>query len=93
VGDFVYLQHEMVDTLDTRAGARILRVKEVAPNGVLELEGSDARTVRVHMERCAPCYRVDIDDHVDPRVAVPPGGQLRLHAVLQSQRGGTHAAV
>jgi hypothetical protein len=72
VGDFVYLQREMVDTLDTRAGARIMRVKEVAPNGVLELEGSDARTVRVHMERCAPCHRVDIDDRVDPRVAVPP---------------------
>jgi hypothetical protein len=63
----------MVDTLDTRARARIVRVKEVAPNGVLELEGSDARTVRVHMERCASCHRVYIvDDHVDPRVAVPP---------------------
>jgi hypothetical protein len=71
--DFVYLpQHEMVDTLDTRSGARILRVKKVAPNRVLELEGSDARTIRVHMKRCAPCHRVDIDNRVDrdPRVAV-----------------------
>jgi hypothetical protein len=68
----VYLQREMVDTLDTRAGARILRVREVAPNGVLELEGLDARTIGVHMERCAPCHRSDIDVGVDPRVAVPP---------------------
>jgi hypothetical protein len=38
-------------------------VKEVAPNGVLELGGgSNARTVRVHMERCAPCHWADIDD-------------------------------
>jgi hypothetical protein len=42
VGEFVYLQREMVDTLDTGAGARFLRVKAVAPNKVLELEGSDA---------------------------------------------------
>jgi hypothetical protein len=72
VGDYVYLQREMLDTLDTRAGARILRVRSVADNGVLELEGADARTVRVHMERCAPCHRADIDGRVDPRAAVPP---------------------
>jgi hypothetical protein len=61
----------MLDTLDTRAGARILRVRGVAKNGVLELEGADGRTVRVHMERCAPCHRTDIDGRMDPRAAVP----------------------
>jgi hypothetical protein len=61
----------MLDTLDTRAGTRILRVWAVAPNGVLELEGSDGRTVRVHMERCAPCHRADVDGRIDPRTAVP----------------------
>ncbi|GAQ83296.1 hypothetical protein KFL_001420210 [Klebsormidium nitens] len=66
VGDYVYLQREMVDTLDTRAGARILRVRSVGGNGVLELEGADARTVRVHVERCAPCHRADVDGRVDP---------------------------
>jgi hypothetical protein len=71
VGDYVYLQREMLDTLDTRAGARILRVRAVAANGVLELEGSDGRTVRVHMERCAPCHRADVDGRMDPRTAVP----------------------
>jgi hypothetical protein len=71
VGDYVYHQREMLDTLDTRAGERTLRVRAVAENGVLELEGSDARTVRVHVERCAPCHRVDIDGRVDPRRAVP----------------------
>jgi hypothetical protein len=61
----------MLDILDTRAGARILRIWGVAENGVLELEGADRRTVRVHMERCAPCHRTDIDGRVDPRAAVP----------------------
>ncbi|GAQ92009.1 hypothetical protein KFL_009030040, partial [Klebsormidium nitens] len=32
-GDYVYLQREMLDTLDTRAGPHILRVREVAANG------------------------------------------------------------
>jgi hypothetical protein len=72
VGDYVYLRREMLDTLDTRAGASILRVRAGAENGVLELEGSDARTVRVHMERCAPCHRPDVDGRMDPRTAVPP---------------------
>jgi hypothetical protein len=71
VGDYVYLQREMLDTLDTRAGARILRVWAVAANGVLELEGSNRRTVRVHVERCAPCHRADVDGRVDPGTAVP----------------------
>jgi hypothetical protein len=71
VGDYVYLQREMLDTLDTRAGTRILRIRAVAEGGVLELEGSDGRTVRVHMERCAPCHRADVDGRVDPRKAVP----------------------
>jgi hypothetical protein len=72
VGDYVYLQREMLDTLDTRAGARILRVRLVTDSGVLELEGADVRTVRVHMERRAPCHRADIDRRVDLRAAVPP---------------------
>jgi hypothetical protein len=72
VGDFVYLQREMLDTLDMRAGASILRIRTVAENGVLELEGSDARTVRVHMEQCATCHRPNVDGRMDPRTAVPP---------------------
>ncbi|GAQ89224.1 hypothetical protein KFL_005000010, partial [Klebsormidium nitens] len=71
VGDYVYLQREMLDTLDIRAGERILRMRSVEANGVLELEGSDARTVRVHVERCAPCHRPDVDGRLDPRAAVP----------------------
>lgn len=72
VGDYVYLQRKMLDTLDTRAGSSVLRVRAVGENGVLELEGADARIVRVHVERCAPCHRPDIDGRMDPRAAVPP---------------------
>ena len=74
VGDYVYLQRETLNTLDSSAGPHILRVKGVRQTGVLELEGADARTVRVHMERCAPCHRVDIDPSQDPRLARPTVG-------------------
>jgi hypothetical protein len=60
VGDYVYLQREMLDTLKTKVGQRILRLRTVRPEGVLELEGADARTVRMLMERCAPCHRPDM---------------------------------
>ncbi|GAQ89929.1 hypothetical protein KFL_005780070 [Klebsormidium nitens] len=60
----------MLYTLDTRACVQVLSVREVAANGVLELEGADARTIRVHMERCAPCHWADIDGRMDPLAAV-----------------------
>jgi hypothetical protein len=67
VGDYLYLQREMLDTLDTQARTRILRVRAVAEGGVLELGGLDGRTVRVHMEWCAPCHRADVDLRVSTR--------------------------
>src|SRR5450759_3025193 len=40
IGDYVYLQRQTGDTLDTSAGRIILRVKEIRTSGVLVLEGS-----------------------------------------------------
>ncbi len=37
VGDFVYLQRQPNDTLDTSSGRTILRIKAIRPSGVLEL--------------------------------------------------------
>jgi hypothetical protein len=37
VGDFVYLQRQLNDTLDTSSGRTILRIKAIRPSGVLEL--------------------------------------------------------
>ena len=56
VGDYVYVSQRPVNTLDVRTTRTILRVRAVLPNGVLELEGSDGRTVKVRMELCAPCH-------------------------------------
>jgi len=38
VGDFVYLQRQPNDTLDTSSGHTILRIKVIRPLGVLELQ-------------------------------------------------------
>ena len=40
VGDFVYLQRQPNDTLDTSTSRTILRIKAIRPSGVLELQGS-----------------------------------------------------
>ncbi len=45
VGDFVYLQRQPNDTLDTSSDRTILRIKEIRPSGVLELQGADRRTI------------------------------------------------
>jgi len=37
VGDFVYLQRQPNDTLDTSSGRIILRIKAIGHSGVLEL--------------------------------------------------------
>ncbi len=37
VGDFVYLQRQPNDTLDTSSSCTILRIKAIRPSGVLEL--------------------------------------------------------
>ena len=55
VGEYVYVSQRPVNTLDVRTSRRILRVRSIRPQGVLELEGADGQTVRVRMELCAPC--------------------------------------
>jgi hypothetical protein len=42
VGDFVYLQWQPNDTLDTFSGRTFLRIK---PSSVLELQGANGRTI------------------------------------------------
>ncbi len=48
VGDFVYLQRQPNDTLDTSLGRTILRIKVIEPLGVLELQGANGRTIWDH---------------------------------------------
>jgi hypothetical protein len=45
VGDFVYLQRQPNDTLNTSSNHTILRIKAIKASGVLELQGADGRTI------------------------------------------------
>jgi hypothetical protein len=73
-GDFVYLQQTAPTTLDVTAGRTILRVREVLPSGVLMLEGRDGMVWKDHVHNCAPCHLPNVDDTVDPSIAVVPAG-------------------
>ncbi|CAM6093253.1 unnamed protein product [Calypogeia fissa] len=72
VGDFVYLQRQPNDTLDTSASRIILRVKSLNPSGVLELQGADGRTIKDHSKNCAPCHLPNLDPTIVTSNWIPP---------------------
>jgi hypothetical protein len=61
VGDFVYLKRQKADSLDPRVGRLGLRVKSEGSGGRLVLEGRDKKTVKDHVENCAPCHLSNLD--------------------------------
>ena len=71
-GNYVYLQQTAPTTLDVTAGRVILRVRQVLPTGVLELEGMDGRIWKDHTRNCAPCHLPNIDGRVDPNLSSIP---------------------
>jgi PHD-finger len=73
-GDYVYLQQTAPTTLDVTAGRIILRVRRVLPSGVLVLEGRDGMEWKDHVRNCAPCHLPNIDDSMDPSLAIVPVG-------------------
>jgi hypothetical protein len=73
-GDFVYLQQTAPTTLDVIPGCTILKVREVLPSGMLMLEGRDGMVWKDHVCNCAPCHLPNVDDTIDPRLAVVPAG-------------------
>ncbi len=72
VGDFVYLQRQPNDTLDTSSGRTILKIKAIKPSGVLELQGADERTIREHSKNCAPCHLPNLDPTIITSTWIPP---------------------
>ncbi|CAM6125102.1 unnamed protein product [Calypogeia fissa] len=72
VGDFVYLQRQPNDTLDTSTSRIILRVKSLNPSGVLELQGADGRTIKDHSKNCAPCHLPNLDPTIVTSNWIPP---------------------
>jgi hypothetical protein len=70
----VYLQQTAPNTLDVIAGRTILKVREVLPSGVLMLEGPDGMVWKDHVRNCAPYHLPNMDDTVDPSLAIVPAG-------------------
>ncbi|GIL88000.1 hypothetical protein Vretimale_6366 [Volvox reticuliferus] len=72
VGDYVYYRNTTGRTaLEPEARPEILRVVEVRPTGVLQLQGRCRNRITMHVTHCAPCH-LPIDDHtIDPRLARP----------------------
>jgi hypothetical protein len=71
IGDFVYLQRQPNDTLDISFGHTILRIKAIRPLGVLELQGTDGRTIRDHSKNCAPCHLSNLDPTIITSTWIP----------------------
>jgi hypothetical protein len=61
VGDFVYLQQQPNDTLNTSSRHIILKIKAIRPSGVLELQGVDGHTIWDHFKNCAPYHLLNLD--------------------------------
>jgi hypothetical protein len=72
VGDFVYLQQQPNDTLDTSSGHTILRIKAIKPSGVLELQGANEHTIWDHSKNCAPCHLPNLNPTIIMSTWIPP---------------------
>jgi hypothetical protein len=72
ISDFVYLQRQPNDTLDTSSGHTILKIKAIMPLGVLELQRVDECTIRDHSKNCAPCNLPNLDPTIITLVWIPP---------------------
>jgi hypothetical protein len=72
VGDLVYHRKRNDPyTLEPKAQPHILMVCEVLGNGVLRLKGKCGRTIKVHVETCAPCHLPGVKTEVDLSLARP----------------------
>jgi hypothetical protein len=76
VGDFVYLQRQPNDTLDTSSSHTILRIKAIKASGVLELQGANEHTNWDHSKNCAPYHLLNLDPTIITSTWIPP---LALH--------------
>jgi hypothetical protein len=72
VRDFVYLQRQPNDTLDTSYNCIILRIKAIKPLSVLELQGANRCTIRNYSKNCAPCHLPNLDPIMIMLTWIPP---------------------
>jgi len=57
-------------------GCVILHVWKFLPFIVLLLEGQDGQTWKDHVRNCAPCHLPNVDDQIDPSLAMVHVGLL-----------------
>jgi hypothetical protein len=72
VGDFVYLQQQLNDTLHTSSSCTILRIKVIMPSSVLELQGANGYTIRNHYKNYAPYHLSNLDPTIFISTWIPP---------------------
>jgi hypothetical protein len=72
VSDFVYLQWQPNDILDTFSNCTIYRIKVIKPSGVLELQGANRCTIWDHFKNCAPCHLPNLDPTIITSTWIPP---------------------
>jgi len=72
VGDFVYLQRQPNDTLDSSFGRTILRIKAIRPSSVLKLQGVDGHTIRDHSKNRAPYHLPNLYPTIITSTWIPP---------------------
>jgi len=72
VGDFVCLQRQPNDILDTSFGRTILRIKAIKHSGVLELQGANRCTIQDHSKNCAPCHLPNLNPTIIMLTWIPP---------------------
>ncbi len=72
VDDFVYIQQQPNDILDTSSGRTILRIKAIRPSSVLELQRIYECTIRDHSKNYAPCHLSNLDPTIITSTWIPP---------------------
>jgi hypothetical protein len=72
VGDFVYLQRQLNDTLDISSGRTILKTKVIRLSCVLELQGANRCIIQDHFKNCAPCHLLNLDPTIITSIWIPP---------------------
>jgi hypothetical protein len=72
VGDFVYLQRQPNDTLDTFSDHTILKIKAIRLSGVLELQKLDGCTIWDHSKNYVPCHLPNLDPTIITSTWIPP---------------------
>jgi hypothetical protein len=72
VGDFVYLQRQHNDTLDTSSIRTILKIKAIKPSSVLGLQRVNKRTIQGHSKNYVPCHLSNLDLMIITSTWIPP---------------------